>query len=232
MPAAFITATGTDIGKTYVTAGLARHLLAAARKVSVLKPVASGFDPEAWRTSDPALLLAAAGVPPSFAAVETITPWRFAAPLSPDMAARLAGGAVDFAALLGFCGKAVAQAEDVLLIEGIGGLMVPLCAERTVLDLIEGLRLAPILVAGSYVGTLSHTLSALDVLDRRGLAPLAVVLNETKESAASLDATEASLRCFFKQGVIVKLHRGAEETNAAAFAELARLILAPPHGLR
>src|SRR5262245_55446687 len=101
MGALFITATGTDIGKTFVTAGLIRHLRESGRSVEALKPVVSGFEETNAAASDPAVLLAALGRPMSD--MESIAPWRFKTPLSPDMAAAREGRALDFAALVAFC---------------------------------------------------------------------------------------------------------------------------------
>src|ERR1019366_3696481 len=86
----FVTSTGTDIGKTFVTAGLIRYLREAGQAVHALKPVVSGYDPSVVETSDPAVLLGALGRPVAADEVERIAPWRFRAPLSPDPAA--AGG--------------------------------------------------------------------------------------------------------------------------------------------
>ncbi len=225
MPAVFVTATGTEIGKTFVTAGLAACLRRQGRKVATLKPVVSGFDASAAEASDPALLLEALGQAPSLAAIAAMSPWRFTAPVSPDMAARREGGAIDFAALVAFCRSAVAQAEDVLLIEGIGGLMVPLTADATVLDLVEALRIAPILVAGTYVGSLSHTLTALEVLKRRFISIGALVLDETEDSLVSPEETSESLRNFSGATPILILKRGGAPQNAESFARLADLVL-------
>ena len=103
MTAVFVTATGTDIGKTFVTAGLIRHFRAAGRTAEALKPVVSGFDPAAWQDSDPAALLAALERPQVIEEVERISPWRFKAPLSPHMAARQEGRAIDYQEVVDFC---------------------------------------------------------------------------------------------------------------------------------
>src|SRR5689334_6196325 len=132
MGALFITATGTDIGKTFVTAGLIAELRAAGRSVHAIKPVVSGFDPAHSAGSDPAVLLDA--LERSTADLDAISPWRFKAPLAPDMAAGQEGRSVDFAALVAFSRDAIAAARDVLLIEGVGGIMVPLDDRHTVLD--------------------------------------------------------------------------------------------------
>jgi dethiobiotin synthetase len=224
MPAVFVTATGTDIGKTFVTAGLAAFLRGRGRKVAIIKPVVSGFDEKAIAASDPAVLLEALGQAPSLPAIAAVSPWRFRAPLSPDMAARGEGVAIDFDAVVAFCRSAVAEAEDMLLIEGIGGLMVPLTAGTTVLDLVEALRILPILVAGTYVGSLSHTLTALEVMRRRGIDLGALVLNETPGSAASPEETAASLRNFCGAIPIVIFRRGTDATNTESFAQLAALV--------
>jgi dethiobiotin synthetase len=89
--ALFVTATGTDIGKTFVTAALVRILRARGLVVGALKPVASGFDRAAAETSDPGILLDALGRDITETALDGISPWRFVAPLSPDMAGRREG---------------------------------------------------------------------------------------------------------------------------------------------
>ena len=138
--------------------------------MAALKPVVSGFDPAAAADSDPGVLLAALGRAVTPEAVAEIAPWRFRAPLSPDMAARLEGRTVDVDAVVGFCRERIAATEGVVVIEGVGGVMVPLDDRRTVLDWITALDVPAVLVSGSYLGAISHTLCALDVLVRRGVA--------------------------------------------------------------
>jgi dethiobiotin synthetase len=225
MTAVFVTATGTDIGKTFVTAGLIRHFKGAGRAVDAIKPVVSGFDPAAWPDSDPAALLAALGRPLTLDEAERISPWRFAAPLSPDMAAQREGRNIAFAKVVEFCRRAFAARRGVLLIEGIGGIMVPLDDRRTVLDWMSMLRIPIILVAGSYVGTISHTLTSLEVLARRNLDVIAVVVSESEGSAASLEDTVATLQRFVEPIDVVGIPRLAPGTTEhPAFARIAGLI--------
>jgi dethiobiotin synthetase len=223
LAAIFITATGTEIGKTFVAAGLIGSLRRRGRKVAALKPVVSGFDPHASADSDPALLLKALGREPSEVAIAAIAPWRFSAPLSPDMAAARQGKPIDFAALVTFCRTAIDAAEDVLVIEGIGGLMVPFDAQSTVLDLIEALRIPIILLAGTYLGSLSHVLTAFEVATDRGLDVAALVLNETSGSSVPIEAIQASLTNFCGEVPTIRLTRGGAG-NAAAFEALADLL--------
>lgn len=226
MPALYITATGTDIGKTFVSVGLIEALRRRGRRVTALKPVVTGFDEKNFSGSDPALLLKACGQMPDLAAIAKIAPWRFAAPLSPDMAAELEGKAIDIAALTRFCNAAIAAAQDALLIEGIGGLMVPLDRKTTIRDLIAALDIPMVLVAGTYLGSLSHTLSALDVAQTRGLAIAALVVNETQDSTVPIEATCESLGDFWR-GPIIAVHR-APAVHGPAFESLAELLPSPP----
>src|SRR5271168_1970607 len=132
MSAFFVTATGTDIGKTYVTAGLLRHL--RREGASAIKPVASGFTAESAAVSDPVQLLEAMGEAVTAEALARMSPWRFAEALSPDMAAAREGRAIDFEALVEFCGARVSGAQGPFFVEGVGGMMVPLDVRHTVRD--------------------------------------------------------------------------------------------------
>src|SRR5581483_8875158 len=174
--------------------------------------------------SDPGLLLAAMKRPATADQIARISPWRFSTPLSPDMAARRENRGIDFRSLVDFCREAM-ESHETLLIEGVGGIMVPLDDRHTVLDWISALRLPLLLVAGSYVGTISHTLTALNVLARRNLTTLAVVLSETPGSAAPLDETAATIGRFSDLIEVVTLPRLAVPSeNHAAFARLATLL--------
>jgi dethiobiotin synthetase len=225
MTALFVTATGTDVGKTFVTAGLIRHLRGTGKAVAAVKPVVSGFAPDHWQDSDPAALLAALGRPETMEEVESISPWRFKAPLSPHMAAKHESRAIAFPEVIEFCRRAMSARRGVLLIEGIGGIMVPLDDRHTVLDWMSVLRIPIILVAGSYVGTMSHTLTALEVLARRNLDVKAVVVSESQASAASLADTVATIQVFAQSIDVVGVPRLPPGTQEhPAFARLAGLI--------
>src|ERR1700722_19843931 len=126
----FITATGTDIGKTYITAALTERLRKEGKTVTALKPVISGFEADNIEKSDTGILLKAQDLPAT--ALGTISPWRFRAPISPDMAAEDEGKQIDFSELITFCKKQ--KEKDYLLIEGAGGVMTPVDKAHTVLD--------------------------------------------------------------------------------------------------
>ena len=124
MTAHFITSSGTGVGKTLVTAALVWQLRERGRSVRAIKPVISGFEPETATESDTGILLAALGEKVTNEAIERITPWRFAAPLAPDLAASREGRTLKLADVVGFCREAAKVAEGdgaALLIEGVGG---------------------------------------------------------------------------------------------------------------
>jgi dethiobiotin synthetase len=221
----FVTATGTDVGKTFVTRGLIRALRARGRDVAARKPVMSGFDLAEAAGSDAGLLLAALGRPVTPEAIADISPWRFAAPLAPDMAAAREGRTLDIGEVIRFSRDAVAADHDTLLIEGVGGLMSPVTADHIGIDWIAALRLPVILVAGSYLGTISHTLSALDVIARHDLEVAALVISESAGSPVGLDDTRATIARFAPRVEVVALPRlrGAS-LDHAAFERLAELL--------
>jgi dethiobiotin synthetase len=192
----FIAATGTDIGKTLLTSTLAYQLRMQGRAVRAIKPVASGFDEARQEASDTGILLAAQGLPLSRQSVEAISPWRFAAPLSPDMAAADEGREIDFSRLVAFCCEH--QGAETLLVESAGGIMTPLDETHTMLDLAVALGFPVILVTGSYLGTLSHTLTALGALDLAGLTLAALAISESPGSPVPLVRMETALRRFLR----------------------------------
>jgi dethiobiotin synthetase len=220
--AIFITATGTDVGKTFVAASLIGHFRHMGRVVEVIKPVVSGFDPTQAATSDPAVLIKALGVAVTPQAIEQISPWRFRAPVSPDLAARREGQTIDVDEVIAFCQSAIDQRQDVLLIEGVGGVMVPLDDQRTILDVMMALRLPVILVTGSYLGTISHTLTALDSLYRRDMNVMAIIVSETPGSTVPLNDTVAAI-ARFADPVIGLPRRRPQDRDLGGAAPFGRL---------
>ena len=194
MPPIFVTSSGTEIGKTYVSAMLTRELKARA-----IKPLVSGLDEETFPGSDPAQLLAAIGEPVTYENAGLVSRWRFRAALSPDMAAKREGRAIDFDELVEEC-AAAASRHDPLVIEGVGGLMVPLDDRHTVLDWMKALKaktdIAPLLVVGAYLGTISHTLTSLAVMRAENIAPRAIVVSEKEPGPVPVEETAETIARF------------------------------------
>ena len=215
----FITGTGTDIGKTWVSCALLRHWRVQGLTTRAFKPVMSGVDTNDLATSDAGQLLLAQGLEVTAANVAEIAPWRFTAPLSPDMAAAAEGRHIDFDELLAFNRRPTsADLRTITLIEGVGGVMVPLDERHTVLDWAEALAVPVVLVAGSYLGSMSHTLTALLALKTRGIPVAAVVVNETPASGVALDATLSSLARHAQGIPLLGIRQALPEAGITALA--------------
>lgn len=195
MPALFITGAGTDVGKTWITAAIIRALIAQGRPVEAFKPVVSGFDPAAPQGSDPAVLLDALGEPWTPETLDRISPLRFVAPLSPPLAARREGRELTADNIIDLCQARITGARDrLLLIEGAGGAMSPLDDDRTMLDLAVALGSPTLLVAGSYLGAISHALTAHLALQAAGVVVRAVVVSESADAPPLFETCEALQR--------------------------------------
>ena len=216
MTALFVAGTGTDIGKTHVACALIRAVLARGMTVDAFKPVVSGFDPADPEASDPGRLAQALGEPD---ALPRISPRRYRTPLAPNLAARLEGETLYLDDLLADCRDRLGRMDrDLLLIEGAGGVMSPLTDEDTNLDLMVALNLPILLVAGSYLGTVSHVLTALDVIRTRGLTVSAIAMSESLD-APDLVQTGQMLEAFETRAPLILVPRG-ETWNAAPLADL------------
>lgn len=198
----FITATGTGVGKTFVTTALCQQLKSVGKKLVALKPVISGYD-AADMGSDTALILQSLNLPLTLENIEKISPWRFSAPLSPNMAAEKEDRNISLEEVVSFCKIQEKTDADILLVEGVGGVMVPLNDESTTLDWmvsLEGWKI--ILVAGSYLGAISHSLTAIQALSTRGIVPHALVISESENSCVMLEETMQTLIKFLPSSVL------------------------------
>ncbi len=181
MTGLFITAIGTDIGKTFVSCAILHQMSQLGIAAHAIKPIASGIAGN-LSASDPARLLKAKGASQELAAIQRICPWSYEAPLSPHLAARLSAEPIDWQALVAFCEQEISS-HSFTLVEGAGGVMSPLDDTHTNLDLIIALRLPTVLVASNYLGAISHTLTALEVLLHADV-PLAGLVISAHESPA------------------------------------------------
>jgi len=226
--AIFITATGNDVGQTFVTASLIRHLRQLGHQVDAVKPIVSGYDPAKAAASDPGILLSSLGFPLSPQEIDRISPWRFRAPVSPDLAAQREGRTIDVDSVVEYCQSALEQRREILLIEGVGGVMAPLDEHRTILDVMMALELPLILVTGSYPGSISHTLTALDSLYRRDLNVIATIISESPGSQIALDDVVAVISRF--TDTVISLPRPRHAGGDPSGAALGRLF--DPQGRR
>ncbi len=177
----FVTGTGTEVGKTVVAAALARTLAVAGRTVAVFKPAVTGLDGEPL--PDHQLLRLAAG---SRQSDEEIAPYRYGPPASPHLAAAMAGQEIDPARLRAAAAAAAASA-DVLVCEGVGGLLVPLARGYLVRDLAVDLGYPLAIAAAPGLGTINHTLLTIEAARAGGLEVATVVLTPWPERPTRLE---------------------------------------------
>lgn len=214
--ALFVAGSHTDVGKTHVACALVRAAQGQGLSADVLKPVVSGFDPAAWRDSDPGRLLDALGRERTQAALEAMSPWRYAAPLAPPAAAAREGRALPLGPVVAFCRTGLAGGADLRLVEGVGGLMSPLAEAATGLDLMMALGLPVVLVGGSYLGAISHTLTAIEVIRSRGLEVACVIVSQSGlPEAPDFDETVDLTTRHALGAPVFAAARGADETWAA-----------------
>lgn len=175
----FITGTGTNIGKTFVLEKICQKLIMGGKKLSVIKPIISGFSYDDLN-SDSAKILKILGKDLNQQNLDEISPYRFFAPLSPNIAAELENRNIDFLELINFCENKIAAAKKnngYLLIEGAGGVMTPVNNNKNFTHLIAKLNIPTILVAGNYLGSISHTLSAIAAMQSYGITIAKIILN-------------------------------------------------------
>ena len=179
----FVTGTDTGVGKTVVAAAMVAALHAVGEPVRPLKPVLSGLDEPtdpAW-PPDHVLLARAGGVDP-----DTVALIRYGPAVSPHLAAELAGAPIDPIALRAQIDAAV-SAHETVVVEGVGGLMVPLAPGYDVRDLARELELRLVIAARTGLGTINHTLLTLEAARRAALDVAAVVLTPWPEGASAIE---------------------------------------------
>jgi dethiobiotin synthetase len=173
-PALFVTGTDTEVGKTYVCGALLRYLLAKGVEASYQKWIATGT---ADISEDFRQCMAAAGLPLEGADLHLQVPYRFLLPASPHLAAEQERRWVDPEVIVERFQKLVAK-HRVLIVEGVGGVLVPLNRDLLLGDFLARLRLPTLVVARSGLGTLNHTLLTLEALRSRRIPVLGVVLSD------------------------------------------------------
>lgn len=206
----FVAGAHTEIGKTHVACGLIRAAREEGLAVDALKPVVSGFDQDDWADSDPGRLLKAMERSLCGQELDAISPWRFAAPLAPPMAADLERRSVTLQPVADFCRRQIAASRaGLVVVEGVGGLMSPIVEDATSLGLLEALACHSVLVGGGYLGAVSHTLTALEVMRARGVAPGAVIVSESDDPAApDFTATVALVAQHANRTPVIHASRG------------------------
>ncbi len=221
----FITATDTNAGKTWVALGLIAAFRKKGYTVHAFKPVASGCEPRrsGLRNLDALALRSAAG---EHLPYDSVNPYAFEPPIAPHIAAREAGTRIDLAALRQRIFDA-AGAADAIVVEGIGGWLVPLHDSECVADLAALLQLPVILVVGLRLGCINHALMTAALINQHNVPFLGWVANTVVPDCPRLPATIAALRERLGAPLLATVPRIAEPRCAAPYLqEIPELILA------
>jgi dethiobiotin synthetase len=173
----FVTGTDTGVGKSVVAASICA---ACSEPVAALKPVVTGLDepPGEW-PHDHVLLARSAGVRQT---PEEVAPYRFGPPVSPHYAAELAGVTIEPARIL-----AAARGHELLVCEGVGGLMVPITTGYLVRDLAVDLGLPVVIASRTGLGTINHTLLTVDAARAAGLGVAGVVMTPWRDDVEPIE---------------------------------------------
>ena len=187
MSAVFVTGTDTGCGKTTFACALARSAREAGNRVRILKPIETGCE-----RGVPADALALARAAGDDAPVERLCPVRLALPAAPECAARAEGVAIELAPIEAAFARANADA-DLTLVEGAGGLLVPITPALDMAGLAGRLRLPLVVVARAALGTINHTLLTLEAARARGLRVVGVVIDHGCAELSAADRRNLAL---------------------------------------
>jgi len=176
----FVTGTDTEVGKSVVAASICAALAATGERVAAFKPVVTGLDDEPGPFGyDHELLASAANAEQT---PEDVAPYRFGPPVSPHLAAELASELIEPAHLL-----QVARAHELLVAEGVGGLLVPITTGYLVRDLAIDLGLPVVVAARTGLGTINHTLLTVEAARTAGVKVAGVVMTQWPEEPADIE---------------------------------------------
>lgn len=221
----FVTGTDTSVGKTFVCQLLLEFLLAAGIKAGYQKWVSTGNAglPEDLVCCQPGALL-----PSVDDQLALLAPFRFSYAASPHLAAEREGKEVDPALIIAYHADLLKQYQ-ILIVEGVGGVLVPLRRDLLLADLLARLRLTTLIVARTGLGTLNHTLLTLEALRSRKVPVLGVVLSDASAGEDEAIASD-NMRTIAEMGKVAvfgRLPRCPEQAAAQqAFIPIGQAVLA------
>lgn len=220
MRGVFVTGTDTGVGKSVVSAAICAALAARGERVAAFKPVVTGLDdpPGEWPLDHELL----AGAASAGQAPEEVAPLRFGPAVSPHLAAELAGEAIEPRRLVE-AARAAGGGAEVLVCEGVGGLMVPITPGYLVRDLALDVGLPLVVAARPGLGTINHALLTLEAARAAGLDPRAVVLTPWPDEPSTMERSNRDTIAALGGVEVETLGTTAPDGLAAAGAHLVRL---------
>ena len=198
----FVTATDTDIGKTYVCAGLAYALKKMDIDVGIMKPFACGDKQKTGFSSNDLTILANAAMVDD--AEDIINPFFFPIPASPYTAAKNLGVKIDVKHVME-CFRKLDEIHDIVLVEGIGGIMTPILKDYAIIDLIKDLMANTIIVTSSKIGTVNHTVLTCNMCKNMNIPIKGLIINNFDSTGYPIPELERDLNALTDLPVLCSL---------------------------
>ena len=198
----FVTATDTDIGKTYVCAGLAHALKKMDIDVGIMKPFACGDKQKIGFSSNDLTILANAAMVDD--AEDIINPFFFPIPASPYTAAKNLGVKIDVKHVME-CFRKLDEIHDIVLVEGIGGIMTPILKDYAIIDLIKDLMANTIIVTSSKIGTVNHTVLTCNMCKNMNIPIKGLIINNFDSTGYPIPELERDLNALTDLPVLCSL---------------------------
>lgn len=180
MKSYFVSGTDTEVGKTYVAAGLARAIRKNGVNVGIMKPYAADSQPQSnYRSKDVEILASAAQINDP---EDLLNPYFFAIPASPFTAAKKLGISINNQIVLdGF--KKLSRLHDVMLVEGMGGILTPIMPDYFIANLIKDMDLETLIVTRTKIGTMNHTLATIQACEKYNVKIGGLIINDFDSDA-------------------------------------------------
>ena len=198
----FVTATDTDIGKTYVCAGLAYALKKLDIDVGIMKPFACGVKQKIGFSSNDLTILSNAAMVDD--AEDIINPFFFPIPASPYTAAKNLGVKIDVEHVME-CFRKLDEIHDIVLVEGIGGIMTPILKDYAIIDLIKDLKANTIIVTSSKIGTVNHTVLTCNMCKNMNIPIKGLIINNFDSAGYPIHELERDLSALTDLPVLCSL---------------------------
>ena len=198
----FVTATDTDIGKTYVCAGLAYALKKSGIDVGIMKPFACGVKQKIGFSSNDLTILTNAAMVDD--AEDIINPFFFPIPASPYTAAKNLGVKIDVEHVME-CFRKLDKIHDIVLVEGIGGIMTPILKDYAIIDLIKDLMANTIIVTSSKIGTVNHTVLTCNMCKNMNIPIKGLIINNFDSTGYPISELERDLTALTDLPVLCSL---------------------------
>ena len=224
----FITSTGTGIGKTYFTVEIIKALIKRKIIVNPYKPILSGFNNEKIEESDSYKILKPIKKNIFIKDINSITPWLFYNALAPSLAAEKENKDLNYKQVFNWCFDKIKKNKNknsINLIEGAGGILVPIEKEKTILDLIVDLKVPLILLVGNYLGSVSHTLSVVKNIEFSKLNIISIIINENNDCDIDIEDTKKLIDTSLNNKIITRKLYKESKYNSEEFQLITNDIL-------